>query len=107
MNARVRLLISAFAPCALMNVAWCGADTAPVSNPDTALPRLPRRRPPRRNPRSQRKRLANWLGVNYGIVMRNYDVAIEILPEEIQRGFRDGLAARGLRKTCSIGSENS
>jgi FKBP-type peptidyl-prolyl cis-trans isomerase len=34
------------------------------------------------------------LGVNYGVVMRNYDIAMEIVPEAVNRGFKDGLAGK-------------
>jgi FKBP-type peptidyl-prolyl cis-trans isomerase len=41
------------------------------------------------------KEEANYLlGVNYGVVMRNYDVGMEILPDVINRGFVDGLSGK-------------
>ncbi len=34
------------------------------------------------------------LGVNYGVVMRNYDIVMEIVPDAVARGFKDGLAGK-------------
>jgi len=38
------------------------------------------------------------LGVNYGVVMRNYDITMEIVPDAVMRGFKDGMKGHTVSK---------
>jgi FKBP-type peptidyl-prolyl cis-trans isomerase len=69
------LFISAFGAWALIATGVaCAADhSAPVLSKDEA---------------------SYLLGVNYGVVMRNYDIGMEITPDAVNRGFKDGLAGK-------------
>ncbi|HEY2679101.1 MAG TPA: FKBP-type peptidyl-prolyl cis-trans isomerase [Steroidobacteraceae bacterium] len=79
LNAGTTLLKAGLAACLLM------AGAAPCNSADTPEPlKLP----------LSKEEASYLLGVNYGIVMRNYDIVMEIDPDAVNRGFQAGLAGK-------------
>jgi FKBP-type peptidyl-prolyl cis-trans isomerase FklB len=90
---------SAFGALALMATAAAyAADnpvTPPSSNASAPPPAIAAPAPPADSATVLSKDEASYLlGVNYGVVMRNYDIVMEIAPEAVNRGFKDGLAGK-------------
>jgi FKBP-type peptidyl-prolyl cis-trans isomerase len=82
---------SAFGALALIATAAAYA----ADNPSAPPPAIAAPAPPADSATVLSKDEASYLlGVNYGVVMRNYDIAMEIAPEAVNRGFKDGLAGK-------------